>query len=497
MRKLKLFIILLTVSVSLSLLAVASPVKALTTTDAQKYALEKLKVNSTEVDKVPDLKARLEFEINRMIDRGHLKPAYFEVGIIGSFILWGYPGEEPYILSLALPYLTVATQTRLKTFLAQEVRAYDPTSKGFEHCTDGWGSCELTGNRREFYHIPTSPDPEPITANIYPPPTVPTEAIYMMWSYAENTGDWSFISTATPPSGTRWNALKSLFSAIPATPTRYGQITGALGYLRLLEHYNLQSDPTYQQALNIITAGMNAGLDFRAFVDASYQSFINYGVGHDWGFTPFHFLRRSNAVGAQFAPEIGRYLGDNALNSVKTVVQFNPNQAQTGQQPAIESHWPTWFPTRGTFPLIRPWVGHYGENHRVTPDTSWAVFMIDAYVFNQSGTNLYKHLSSPSTVGDLYYIQNVVATIEGYGQKCWQNIKTGAVSCSGAPTATACQKADINQDSLVDLSDYTILVANFLKTSPANPRADINTDGLVDISDYSSLVSNFLKSCAP
>lgn len=57
---------------------------------------------------------------------------------------------------------------------------------------------------------------------------------------------------------------------------------------------------------------------------------------------------------------------------------------------------------------------------------------------------------------------------------------------------TPCQKADINSDNTVDLTDYSILVANFFSNST---QGDINSDGVVDISDYSLFVSNFFNQC--
>lgn len=60
---------------------------------------------------------------------------------------------------------------------------------------------------------------------------------------------------------------------------------------------------------------------------------------------------------------------------------------------------------------------------------------------------------------------------------------------------TACSKADINQDDIVDLSDYSLLVQNFLKTT-FTPRSDINSDGSVDLRDYSLLVGSFLQTCS-
>ncbi|MFC1626686.1 right-handed parallel beta-helix repeat-containing protein [Patescibacteria group bacterium] len=63
------------------------------------------------------------------------------------------------------------------------------------------------------------------------------------------------------------------------------------------------------------------------------------------------------------------------------------------------------------------------------------------------------------------------------------------------PTQSACNAADINQNGIVDISDYSLLIIDLLKTSPSNPRADINKDGIVDISDYSLLIQQFLKTC--
>ncbi len=61
-----------------------------------------------------------------------------------------------------------------------------------------------------------------------------------------------------------------------------------------------------------------------------------------------------------------------------------------------------------------------------------------------------------------------------------------------AQTITTCE-IDINADSFIDISDYSILAANYLQPNPSNPRADINKDGLVDISDYALIASNYLR----
>jgi hypothetical protein len=61
---------------------------------------------------------------------------------------------------------------------------------------------------------------------------------------------------------------------------------------------------------------------------------------------------------------------------------------------------------------------------------------------------------------------------------------TPAASLDPSPSLVYC-RADINQDRNVDITDYSVLVANFFKTSPTQPRVDINKDGIVDVSDLS------------
>ncbi len=70
---------------------------------------------------------------------------------------------------------------------------------------------------------------------------------------------------------------------------------------------------------------------------------------------------------------------------------------------------------------------------------------------------------------------------------------TPTVAPTATPPVNSCKSADINRDGIVDITDYSLLVIDFFKATPANPRSDINTDGIVDITDYSLLVSQFLQ----
>lgn len=60
---------------------------------------------------------------------------------------------------------------------------------------------------------------------------------------------------------------------------------------------------------------------------------------------------------------------------------------------------------------------------------------------------------------------------------------------------TACT-ADINQDQVVDIDDYSVLLINYLKSPIQTPRADINQDGVVDIADYAHILQFYLQECS-
>lgn len=55
--------------------------------------------------------------------------------------------------------------------------------------------------------------------------------------------------------------------------------------------------------------------------------------------------------------------------------------------------------------------------------------------------------------------------------------------------------ADVNQDGIVDGTDYAIVGGDFLSATPLNSRSDINQDGVVDNVDYALMGNQFLQSC--
>lgn len=428
----------------LLLLGATARVFAVSADDALRYVRERYWPVHPMHPAAADLRQELEDEITRMLDHydsgGHLEPQYFAVGITGSWILYGYPGEQAYILADALPYLPTGLKARLKVYLAHEIRAYDPTEVGFEHCDWGWGACELSGNRREFFTVPTSPDPNPLEPNLWPAPPVPPEGLYMIWRYCDRTEDWAFISTNVPASGARWNRMMTMFNAIPNPPERYGHIAAAIGMARILEHYGMTNGHPYTTAVARVYAGMLAGTNFNLFVNRSYTNFI---LGqHDWAWTPFHYYRDQNAVGAMLAPEIGRFLREFAFADVFKRVTDNPLAGSSNELYAIEDIWKSWYLTRGSYIPLIPIMGYYGENHMVTPDTPWALFMTHAWVYEESGSELRRWLDVPYGIGDLFHIQRLTAAIAAHGGAVWSAVQPPVMTAI-APASSGIEiKAD-------------------------------------------------------
>ncbi len=69
------------------------------------------------------------------------------------------------------------------------------------------------------------------------------------------------------------------------------------------------------------------------------------------------------------------------------------------------------------------------------------------------------------------------------------------VSVTRAVTPDEICRADIDSSGTVNVSDYSLLLRNFLVSPVVLPRADITRDGAVNVSDYAALLASFLQSC--
>ncbi len=346
-----------------------------------------------------DLVDRLNKEISALLtaaNNNHLLPYYLERGFSNTQVwpynstkpempqimyisfgntYWHDPGEFLYSMALAYPYLSASLKTQLKTYVQAEMGRYPPlqdlpynsTSKDWLH----------SGSPRELNPIVMRAE-----LNNWPPVAANLSAIYAVWLWAKNTGDWSYADA-------NYTQATSLFNSRKGSMNYYADIAGAIGYYRLAKHRN---DFTAQtNALNAAVAAMNTGLNFATFRDRANTNYPDpRGYTTGWSAPVFYGM----------TPEVGQYLHE----------QFNTNAASylLGLE-SLDSQgnglvW--WYFTR---------AGEHGENGEtsfLTPLTAWSHFLAHAYVVGDHQANLRKWLDRPWTPGDLYSIQKIVATIQ-------------------------------------------------------------------------------------
>jgi len=339
-----------------------------------------------------DLIARLEEEVRSILATGHLAPFFVERGFktregipsdsshpedgSNSFrpgnVYWFDPGELIYTLSLAYPYVSNDLRFQLHTYLRNEMQRYPPLKPLPCPMETTWF---VDGTRRESYEVTVVP-------GVWPPPAPPLSTLYALWVYADATGDWSYLSA-------HWAEIRALFNEKKDEVDSYAAISGAIGYARSASHLGHTAEA--QEGQDVAVAAMSAGQDFAAFVEMANTRHPD-PRGQTTG------LRAPVFFG--LVPEVGRYLRDTNGDAVAAYLDTltDPYHGQF-----------LWYLTRlGLQKEI-------GETSFHGPELAWSVFLTKAYVQELGQPELEGYLDRPWGLGDLYYLQKLVATIEAGG----------------------------------------------------------------------------------
>lgn len=341
-----------------------------------------------------DVNARLEAEVQKMLAAGHLRPGYLASGIIDQygngqktddreygelFDYWQNPAETVVTLLQALPYLSTNTQTQVKNYITSNYgpgAPYDFTN--IAHV--GWA----TGAARDPFIIP--PDVQSKYSSFtkrtrsqcascgywqYFPPY----SFYAAWKYAQVFGGASSILNAM--SGKLEAPLSdATYLLKPYWMNQY--LAGYQGYLELRKLAGLPDDATVRGYYNHL-------LDLR----------VNR-FSKDWpvAITDQEDPKRGIGVMRNFlytTPEIGA-----AMQSITPQVQAAMNEYTTLA--------PYWF--------VSKFDNSWNES-TIEPLYDYpALFQAKAYILKEPASSLVKYLDAPAfPVGDLYYIQNLVATL--------------------------------------------------------------------------------------
>lgn len=328
------------------------------------------------------LRQKLAVEIQKILDAGHLRPGYRSVGLfdphtrdqVGDYLIdyWHYPSDTLYALILALPHLPADLQEEVQIYLRNEYAAYPPQL--YTHI--GWRD----GAAREPFDLPAevesdlSNHPPWISGWGFQGWTWPPHMFYALWKYAQVFGsaqeifESSKTSLESPPPD-------SYLIDHPYVHNAY--IAGYLGYLELEKLAGHPESPH-------IRAELDRLLNLRAATFSKDTPFT--GKDSD----------RTLSVARNFmylVPELGAYLHNNVLGEVQEAVDEYNEVA------------PYWF--------VSNFESTRGEGVIQHLYDYYTLFQAKAFILKESREELVKYLDVPGVqVGDLFYIQNLVAAIE-------------------------------------------------------------------------------------
>ncbi|UCH58582.1 MAG: hypothetical protein JSV61_10210, partial [Anaerolineales bacterium] len=353
---------------------------------------------------------KLESEIWKIINAGHLRPGYQPAGFID---LYGYgrytdnrefgeifdyfqnPADTVYTLLLAYPYLSSGTQIAVKTYL-QDNYGPDKMHDFTKIVHVGWG----TGATREIFNIP--PEAQNQWGQPYRPSLAPsTKPTCTICGYWQNFPPFSFYAAwkyAQIVGGDDQLFAKNIFDRMsnklepPLSDSVYIQkpywlnqyIAGYMGYLSLqqLSGYPLNStvQTRYQHLLDLRRNGFSKDTPFPPLGGGYQESAHNNTLAIARNFM---FL----------TPELGNYMNQYLYQQVQSAIN------------EYEVVAPYWF--------VSKFDATYSEGtlqHLYDPP---ALFQAKAWILKEPFTELVKWIDVPAYYqGDLFYLQNLVAALD-------------------------------------------------------------------------------------
>lgn len=333
----------------------------------------------------PELQARLEREVQKMISAGRLRPGYHNDGMAPFGQLHDYfnnPGDTLYTLTRAYPHLSTEMQAQLALYLQAEYETYVGANMIGKI---GWNA----GAAREYLTLP--PEIEAAMQNDSSAPRAsgwpwqyPQHNFYALWKYAElfpqRAGE--IYQKAKSKLEVPADANDDRLTSFPWENNAF--IAGYIGFL------NLQTLAGQTQADQALRNEVQKELDRQLSLRVS-----QFRKDAPWG-TSGSIHRRRFTLAANFilmVPELGEHLRAHALHQMEEALD---EYTYVG---------PFWF--------VTSFEGTYNEGVRQHLYDPISLFQAKAYILQESREDLYKYLDAPVfRVGDLFYIQNLIAVMD-------------------------------------------------------------------------------------
>ena len=431
-----------------------------------KYALDQRII--TDSDQEPDwLTTRLETELSKILNSGHLAPWWPRVGDTSFFeemALWSMPWETVYYLGETLPLLDQSLSSDVSAYVTNERQNYPPES--YQRTVDWLDTVQSlpydVGSRREAHFVETVPAPDELQ-NPYNAMNV--RSLMTLYSLSEY---YSLAGSSTELNA-RWDRIKDIlrpyvqnsdWSTMTMTPysTPMGgyhgilrggmaetnrMVAGAIGFIRLsqlidddeatdfgfyllnkalvsrfaqdklvkylyeTELQTIPSDPNWQAQASL--SAYEAG---EATLWREQWSSYKDDVRRPLRFDQFGALL-ANAIPttsnkellaySDLSPELARFLSDYAL-------------AEAGEwYSAVEENSPAWHKA-----YADAYLGT--EAAFSLPHNAHQIFLVKAWILGETPAQLGRYTDIPWVhTGDYYYIHKLAETTKAYRGIEWEN----------------------------------------------------------------------------
>ncbi len=422
-----------------------------------------------------NLRNRLNVEVQKIVEvNGHLRPGW-NTGWLGNyggnrFNLEDYfsnPGDTLYTLSYAYPYLSSTLQTQVRSYLADElIPDFFDTNPGSNNPTMYSAIGYSNGQPREWVDI----HPE-ILSSFQPQQnstspgswsfTYPQHNFYALYLYAKNVPGVN---------ASRMYTLAKSKLRVPANVTNESTtftndpfqhnawMTGYHGFLKLQELAGMtNTDATLR---NSVTSELNRLVTLRATLFNQDSPWVDMEANTATN------AKKTLDVAANFmflSPEVANDYRNNSTLLQKSLAALD----------MYEDIAPFW--------LAGKYEATSGEATYQNLYNQPAIFQAHAWILQKPRQELYKYLDTPMFArGDLFYIQNLVATIQAPTDPNYT-----------PPPVSPTPVLSLDGDSDVDFADFSVLIRNFWSTTFL--AADFNFSGRVDIFDFTRLIRSWIN----
>ena len=404
-----------------------------------------------------DVKAELEKEVNEIVNAGHLRPGYFVTGLIDVGIhrehgdqmghYFHNTADTVYTLIRVLPHLSPTLAGKTRIYIQSEYSKYPLTAYTYT----GWKD----GVNRDSYSLPpvvsSAFTSGPGSYSAFPAWSFNPFNFYAAAKYAKEFGGASAIYSSmrnklnTPPAD-------SLLLDFPHALNVY--IAGYMGYLEL---ESLAGQPKTISVENTLSRLLALRLNHLDTVNPSD-------------------IRGSEVAGFNYlVPELGDYLYKNRQSKVAQIVS------------TYNEIMPYWFVAKADEQIrdTKP-NGNPNESSTTHLYAYHSLFLAKALALKQSRSELEKYLDIGGFErGDLFYIQNLIFTLEAPGV-------APTYPPTGTPSPTSQVKpGDANGDGNVNIADYSVWLTNYNQILSGPIFGDFNSNGKVDGIDFIIWLKNY------